>query len=66
MESSSKLTPDTFRGAVGIAPRFKIDLSSADEIAWARGRNVVRVRTYIFGRMKHGTLVSLRTMSTET
>ena len=35
-------------------------------VAFARGENVVRVRTYIFGRAENGGLVGLRTMSTET
>src|SRR4051794_27557780 len=35
-------------------------------LVFARGENVVRVRTYIFGRAENGALVGLRTMSTET
>lgn len=35
-------------------------------IAYARGKGVVRVRVWLFGRTADGTLVGLRTMSTET
>jgi hypothetical protein len=34
--------------------------------AFARGANVVRVRMWLFGRMKGGWLVGLRSESTET
>lgn len=35
-------------------------------VAFARGNGVVRVRVWLFGRTDEGTLVGLRTMSTET
>jgi nuclease A inhibitor-like protein len=100
MPRGVELTAETFRAAVGIGHRYKIDLESADEffranqdttqgdaeeaptyvvleklmravlsdisLAQARGENVVRVRTYLFGRMDDGTLVGLKTMTTET
>ena len=35
-------------------------------VAFARGNGVVRVRVWLFGRTDDGTLVGLRSMSTET
>jgi hypothetical protein len=35
-------------------------------IAFARGNGVVRVRVWLFGRTEDGTLVGLRSISTET
>jgi hypothetical protein len=35
-------------------------------IAFARGKGVVRVRVWLFGRSEEGTLVGLRSISTET
>jgi hypothetical protein len=35
-------------------------------IAFARGKGVVRVRVWLFGRTEDGTLVGLRSISTET
>ncbi len=35
-------------------------------IAFARGNGVVRVRVWLFGRSEDGTLVGLRSISTET
>lgn len=35
-------------------------------VAFARGNGVVRVRVWLFGRTDEGTLVGLRSMSTET
>jgi hypothetical protein len=35
-------------------------------IAYARGKGVVRVRVWLFGRTADGTIVGLRSMSTET
>jgi hypothetical protein len=35
-------------------------------VAFARGTNVVSVRTYVFGRWKGGNLVGLRTVTIET
>jgi hypothetical protein len=35
-------------------------------LAFARGKGVVRVRVWLFGRTADGTLVGLRSISTET
>jgi hypothetical protein len=35
-------------------------------LAWARGKGVIRVRVWLFGRDPNGDLVGLRSMSTET
>lgn len=35
-------------------------------LAFARGKSVVRVRVWLFGRSDDGTLVGLRSLSTET
>jgi hypothetical protein len=35
-------------------------------VAFARGNNAVRVRMWLFGRSEDGSLVGLRSMSTET
>jgi hypothetical protein len=35
-------------------------------LAFARGKGVVRVRVWLFGRQEDGTIVGLRSMSTET
>jgi hypothetical protein len=35
-------------------------------LAFARGKGVVRVRVWLFGRIEDGTLVGLRSISTET
>ena len=100
MPPSVDLAPDSFRKALGIAARYQIDLSSADDalrelgdakewgedtaaafqqltvvmratlgdrtLAFARGKGVVRVRVWLFGRTESGTLVGLRSISTET
>jgi hypothetical protein len=35
-------------------------------LAFARGKGVIRVRVWLFGRSADGTLVGLRSISTET
>lgn len=101
MPAATKLDPESFRRALGIGARYRIDLSPADTIlaklgdaeadwgpdiaggfrqlrsvmratlsdvsrAFARGKGVVRVRVWLFGRTSDGTLVGLRSISTET
>ena len=95
-----KLDAAVFHRALKIGSRYKIDLSSADDllsgaedadnsgeetaegfrllekvmratlsdlsVAFARGNNVVRVRMWLFGRSEDGSLVGLRSMTTET
>jgi hypothetical protein len=95
-----KLDAAAFQRALKIGGRYKVDLSSADDllsgaedadnsgeetaagfrllekvmratlsdlsVAFARGNNVVRVRMWLFGRSEDGSLVGLRSMTTET
>jgi hypothetical protein len=35
-------------------------------LAFARGKGVIRVRVWLFGRTSEGTLVGLRSIGTET
>lgn len=101
LAACTRLDPETFRQALGIGERYRIDLSPADDmltalgnaeadwgkdiaggfrqlahvmratltersLAFARGKGVVRVRIWLFGRSEDGTLVGLRSISTET
>jgi hypothetical protein len=100
MPATVRLNGDTFHRALKIGARYRIDLSSADQllsnggdpdgwgdevaagfrllekvmratlsevsVAFARATGVVRVRMWLFGRSEDGTLVGLRSTSTET
>jgi hypothetical protein len=101
LPARAELDADGLRAALGIGPRYEINLSPADQIltalgnaqadwgddiangfrqlghvmratlgelslAFARGRGVVRVRVWLFGRSEDGTLVGLHSLSTET
>jgi hypothetical protein len=100
MPATVRLDGDTFHRALKIGARYRIDLSSADQllssagdpdnwgdevaagfrlleqvmratlsevsVAFARATGVVRVRMWLFGRSEDGTLVGLRSTSTET
>jgi len=51
-----------FRQLAAVMRATLTDLS----LAFARGKGVVRVRVWLFGRTADGTLVGLRSISTET
>jgi len=53
---------DAFRQLANVMRATLSDLS----IAFARGKGVTRVRVWLFGRTSDGTLVGLRSLSTET
>ena len=53
---------DAFRQLANVMRATLSDLS----IAFARGKGVTRVRVWLFGRTNDGTLVGLRSLSTET
>jgi hypothetical protein len=57
-----KDTADGFR-QLGVVMRATLTGLS---LAFARGKGVVRVRVWLFGRMADGTIVGLRSTSTET
>ena len=53
---------DGFQQLANVMRSTLSDLS----IAFARGKGVTRVRVWLFGRARDGTLVGLRSLSTET
>jgi hypothetical protein len=59
---SSEDITEGFRQLAVVMRATLTDLS----LAFARGKGVVRVRVWLFGRAADGTLVGLRSISTET
>lgn len=65
IDPATGTSEDIAEGFRQLAAVMRVTLSDLS-LAFARGRGVVRVRVWLFGRTADGTLVGLRSISTET